>query len=87
MKFVLIRKRKIRCFVFQQVKHAGVSSIPIEVSSTWSRTSEMISLQISYRFKSSTLPESIRIVNDVVMFSTTISDGNELVRSSPMAEW
>jgi len=70
-----------------EVKHAGVSSIPIEVSSTWSRTSETISLQISYRFKSSTLPESIRIVNDVVMFSTTISDGNELIRSSPMAEW
>jgi hypothetical protein len=70
-----------------QVKHAGVSSIPIQVSSQWTRTLDNASVQVSYRFVSSALPESIRIVNDVVIFSTSIPDGHELVQSSPTAEW
>ena len=76
-----------KSFLLLQVKHAGAPSIPVEVSSHWSRTAETISVQISYRFKSSTLPETIRIVNDVLMFSTAIADGHELLRSSPTAEW
>ena len=70
-----------------QVKHAGVSSIPIHVSSQWTRTFDTISVQITYRFKSSTFPESIRILNDFVIFSTIINDGQEISQASPMAEW
>ena len=62
-------------------------SIPIHVSSQWTRTLDTVSVQINYRFNSSTFPDSIRIVNDVVIFSTTIPDGQQLSQSLPTAEW
>ncbi|CAF0827499.1 unnamed protein product [Rotaria sp. Silwood1] len=70
-----------------EVKHTGISNIPIQVSSQWTRTFDTISININYRFNSSALPESIRLVNDVVTFYTTITDGQQINQSIPMAEW
>ncbi|CAF1417816.1 unnamed protein product [Rotaria sordida] len=70
-----------------EVKHAGISNIPIQVSSQWTRTFDTISVNINYRFNSSALPESIRLVNDVVTFYTIITDGQQINQSIPMAEW
>ncbi|CAF5202245.1 unnamed protein product, partial [Rotaria magnacalcarata] len=36
---------------------------------------------------SSALPESIRLVNDIVTFYTVIADGQQINQSIPMAEW
>jgi hypothetical protein len=33
------------------------------------------------------MPESIRLVNDMVSFYTIISDGQQINQSLPMAEW
>ncbi len=70
-----------------KVKHTGISNIPIQVSSQWARTFDTISVHINYRFNSSALPESIRLVNDMVTFYTIITDGQQIKQSSPMAEW
>jgi hypothetical protein len=69
------------------VKHTGTSNIPIQVSSQWTRTFDTISVNVNYRFNSSALPDSIRLVNDMVTFYTNILDGQQLNQSSPMAEW
>ncbi|CAM2701135.1 unnamed protein product [Rotaria socialis] len=70
-----------------EVKHTGVLNIPIQVSSQWTRTFDTISVNINYRFNSSALPESIRLVNDIVTFYTVITDGQQINQSVPMAEW
>ncbi|CAM4756578.1 unnamed protein product [Rotaria magnacalcarata] len=70
-----------------EVKHTGVLNIPIQVSSQWTRTFDTISVNINYRFNSSALPESIRLVNDIVTFYTVIADGQQINQSIPMAEW
>jgi len=69
------------------VKHTGTSNIPIQVSSQCTRTFDTISVNVNYRFNSSALPDSIRLVNDMVTFYTNILDGQQLNQSSPMAEW
>ncbi len=78
---------KNQSFCFVKVKHSGVSNIPIQISSQWTRTFDTISVNINYRFNSLALPESIRLVNDMVTFYTIITDGQQIKQSSPMAEW
>ncbi|UJR10471.1 hypothetical protein I4U23_014675 [Adineta vaga] len=70
-----------------EVKHSGISNIPFEVSSQWTRTIDTISVNINYRFNSSALPDSIRLVNDTVTFYTNISDGQQITHSTPSCEW
>ncbi|CAF3508837.1 unnamed protein product [Adineta steineri] len=70
-----------------EVKHSGIPNIPIQVSSHWTRTFDTITININYRFNSSALPESVRLVNDIVMFYTIITDGQQINQSSPTCEW
>ncbi|CAF1572901.1 unnamed protein product, partial [Adineta ricciae] len=70
-----------------EVKHSGISNIPIQVTSQWTRTFDTITVNINYRFNSSALPESIRLVNDMVTFYTNIPDGQQATQSSPSCEW
>ncbi|CAF2779910.1 unnamed protein product [Rotaria sp. Silwood2] len=70
-----------------EVKHTGISNIPIQVTSQWTRTFDTISVNINYRFNSSALPESVRLVNDTVTFYTVVTDGQQINQSIPMAEW
>jgi hypothetical protein len=79
--------RKHSLFFVRKVKHTGTTNIPIQVSSQWTRTFDTISVNVNYRFNSSALPDSIRLVNDMVTFYTNILDGQQLNQSSPMAEW
>lgn len=72
---------------FRQVKHTGISNIPIQVSSQCTRTLDTISIHINYRFHSSALPELSRLANDMVTFHTNLLDGQQIQQSSPTAEW
>jgi len=72
---------------FSKVKQLDFSTIPIEITSQWTRTFDTISVKINYRFNSSHLPESIRLNNDAVIFYTIITDGKQIKESSPIAEW
>jgi hypothetical protein len=83
--FILLNQKKN--FYFSKVKHSGVSHIPIQVSSQWTRTFDTISVNIHYRFNSSALPESVRLVNDIVTFYTIITDGQQINQSLPTGEW
>lgn len=74
-------------FFLSQVKHSGISNIPIQVSSQCTRTLDTISIHINYRFNSSALPELSRLANDMVTFHTNLLDGQQIQQSSPMAEW
>lgn len=78
---------EMKGFLFVQVKHSGVTSIPVVVSSNWTRNLDRITVQVNYRFNSSTFPGSIRMVDDVVVFSSSIADGQEIEQSTPSAEW
>ena len=85
--FYIRLKRKTFSFLSSKVKHTGVSNIPIQVSSQWTRTFDTISININYQFNSSALPESIRLVNDIVTFYSIITDGQQINQSTPTAEW
>ncbi|CAM4740239.1 unnamed protein product [Rotaria magnacalcarata] len=70
-----------------EVKNSGESNVPIQISSKWTRTLDTISVNINYSFNSSALPDSMRLHNDCVIFSTIITDGQEIKESLPTAEW
>ncbi|CAF0781256.1 unnamed protein product [Didymodactylos carnosus] len=70
-----------------EVKHTGPSSVPIQVSSQWTTTSDTIIVNVVYRFNSSAFPDNIRLINDFVIFHTFVNNANQLTDSLPMAEW